>query len=447
MKKRLILILALAFVVGISFAAYAEVQNVKVSGDILMSGISRDNYNLRKQINLVNGDKDSESLILSQIRLRVDADLTDNVMTTIRLINERNWGTQNTVTNNNDDIDIDLAFVTLKEFLYSPLSLTVGRQEIRLGNGLLMGNSRNYVAGAAAASSIAGVPTDLTLKKAFDAIKATLNYDPLVVDFVYSKIDENLNTQGITTGPNDDVNLYGINAKYDISKKTSVEAYGFAQTDSDDALTAGVDKPTRTYAVGALLSMNPVERLKTTAELAFEFANSRQTIGDEQDTKRNAVAFQILNSYALNTKYSPVIELDYTYLGNRWNSMYYDQPDVMNKIVYTLIPYTNLQALNLKGSMKPAEDITLMANWGYYRTGHKTRGFNAANANSDGTNYGAYVLTSERTLCTALDLTATYDYTEDVQFGLSNDWLFPGAAFNGKQDRAIQVIGTMKVTF
>jgi hypothetical protein len=36
MSRRLIVIVALAFVVGLSVAAYAEVQNVKVSGDLTM---------------------------------------------------------------------------------------------------------------------------------------------------------------------------------------------------------------------------------------------------------------------------------------------------------------------------------------------------------------------------------------------------------------------------
>ena len=48
MSKRLILVLALAFVVGIAVCAYAEVQNVKVSGDILLRGISRSNFSLNK---------------------------------------------------------------------------------------------------------------------------------------------------------------------------------------------------------------------------------------------------------------------------------------------------------------------------------------------------------------------------------------------------------------
>ena len=52
MSKRLILILALAFVVGITCAAYAEVQNVKVSGDITVKAVARDNFDLSKTRNI-----------------------------------------------------------------------------------------------------------------------------------------------------------------------------------------------------------------------------------------------------------------------------------------------------------------------------------------------------------------------------------------------------------
>ena len=47
MGKRLILVLALALLVGLTFsAAYAEVQNVKVSGDIIASGVLREHFGL-----------------------------------------------------------------------------------------------------------------------------------------------------------------------------------------------------------------------------------------------------------------------------------------------------------------------------------------------------------------------------------------------------------------
>ncbi|MFZ2602383.1 MAG: hypothetical protein WAX79_00055, partial [Candidatus Omnitrophota bacterium] len=94
MSKRLILILTLAFVVGISFAAFAEVQNVKVSGDITIGGVYRNNFDLAKPNAL--GDtarnpdtttltyRDTEKDFFSITRVRVDADLTDNVAVCVR---------------------------------------------------------------------------------------------------------------------------------------------------------------------------------------------------------------------------------------------------------------------------------------------------------------------------------------------------------------------------
>ncbi|MFZ2937328.1 MAG: hypothetical protein WA066_01315, partial [Candidatus Omnitrophota bacterium] len=85
MSKRIILILTLAFVIGISFAAFAEVQNVKVSGDITIGGVYRNHFTLAKTP--VNGSTpgyeatytSKESDFLTITRVRVDADLTDNV--------------------------------------------------------------------------------------------------------------------------------------------------------------------------------------------------------------------------------------------------------------------------------------------------------------------------------------------------------------------------------
>jgi hypothetical protein len=54
-----------------------------------------------------------------------------------------------------------------------------------------------------------------------------------------------------------------------------------------------------------------------------------------------------------------------------------------------------------------------------------------------------------------IDAKLTYDYTEDVQFGLLAGVFLPGAAFVDREDRttstgkspASEVIGSMKVTF
>jgi len=211
MGKRLIIVLALALVAGLVFSpVYAEVQNVKVSGDITASGVARSHFGLRYQ---TDGDKSAlkQTFLMTQTRVRIDADLTDNVMATVRLINERIWNGQNDTEsgNNNTNIDLDLAYVTLKEFLYSPLSLTIGRQEISFGNSLVIGKS-------GAASGTTSIPTDLSKRAAFDAIRATLDYDPLVVDLVYAQVKQS------TTTDRDTISLAGVNATYTLNSKVNV---------------------------------------------------------------------------------------------------------------------------------------------------------------------------------------------------------------------------------
>jgi hypothetical protein len=47
-----------------------------------------------------------------------------------------------------------------------------------------------------------------------------------------------------------------------------------------------------------------------------------------------------------------------------------------------------------------------------------------------------------------LDLTLTYDYTEDVQFNLLSGMFVPGGAFIDQNSHiATEVVGSMKVTF
>ncbi|MFH1492288.1 MAG: hypothetical protein ABIE81_02970, partial [Candidatus Omnitrophota bacterium] len=149
MGRRLILILTCALVVGLAIPAFAEVQNIKVSGDIKVTGVNRGQLDLREASD-ENELDDTISAMLSTVRLRVDADLTENVSTTVRLINERVWGelynensqdaTSGSSTIGQDAlVELDLAYLTLKEFFYAPLTVIIGRQPLRYGNGLIIG--------------------------------------------------------------------------------------------------------------------------------------------------------------------------------------------------------------------------------------------------------------------------------------------------------------------
>jgi hypothetical protein len=94
-----------------------------------------------------------------------------------------------------------------------------------------------------------------------------------------------------------------------------------------------------------------------------------------------------------------------------------------NSIVNALFPQTNVQAINVIGNIKPTEDLTLSANYSYYMLAQKIDVLYSV--------YDYYVMNSDKkSLGSALDLTASYDYTEDVQLGLTFGYFNPGTAFD-----------------
>lgn len=467
MGKRLIVVLALALLVGLTFsAAYAEVQNVKVSGDLTVLGVMRNNFDLHNSSTTPAAPKedDASRFFSTQTRVRIDADLTDNVMATVRLINERRWNTQGTTSNSN--INLDLAYVQLKEFLYSPLTLTIGRQELRFGNQLIIGNSGAYDLTVAAAgnANLNGLPADLTYQHAFDALRATLNYDPLVIDLVYAVLKHGAFATDTTNA--NDITLMGFNAKYDITKMVSVEAYYWNKKSKDGVVNIDENKTLpgkkdTVNTIGTLLSITPIPDLKTSLEAAYQFGSNNSKDDPGVSPIRKAFALQAMADYTFSKcNMKPSIGASYTYLSggkedhrSSWDPMFYNER--LNNIVYAILPFTNMQAINIKGSVKPMEDVTLLGNFGYYRTVASTD--QAENLDSPAFGGDAFNVTNKKALGAALDLTVLYDYTEDVQFGLTGGAFWPGQTFTrgvtsgsdaGSGRRmANQLIASMKVIF
>jgi len=444
MGKRLILVLALALLVGLTFsAAYAEVQNVKVSGDINILGVARNDFNMGNSAT----PKLNSRFFATLTRVRIDADLTDNVMTTVRLINERDWTAED---NSNTDIDLDLAYVTLKEFLYSPLTLTLGRQEINFGNSLIMGNSHNYNYTSGTGTTGSNLPVDLSERKAFDALRATLNYDPLIIDAVYAKLT---NSNSITSDKSAD--LFGVNVSYDLTKKINVQGYIWDKKDKTVDVTNS--KRDNVYTVGALVTVKPVQDLKTSLEAAYQFGNVRNAT---DSTSRNAYALQAMADYTFSkVKFTPAVGAAYTLLsgprkgGNTtgakaetgWSQMFYDQR--LGNIAYAILPFSNLQAIGVHASAKPVEDVTLTANLTNFRL---AEGFDGTSSTPTitGLDGNAITLTDHRKdLGNELDITGLYDYTEDVQLGLTWGYFAAGKAIASSRGNASELIGSVKVTF
>jgi len=455
MSKRLIIILALAFVVGLSLAAYAEVQNVKVSGDLTVYGLSRKPYTSPTLDN-------TESAMASIVRVRIDADLTDNVIATVRLLNERYWG--NEINNagagaKNSDIDLDLAYVTMKEFMYSPLTLTVGRQELHFGNDMIVGDpdTNNAVSTASPFNGVGAAwprDPDLSARKAFDAIRATLNYDPLVIDLVAAQVRKT------TLNIKDDESLYGVNAGYAVNKKNNVEAYWFERKiGRDNTLITNHNKVDTTDNIGGRIVSRQIENLIYQLEVAFQFGTRVNAATPTKITqKRRAWALETAATYDLKNvkriaKYSPTLTMLYSYFsGNRgssekantaWDPMYENQTS--GNIVNLLFPQSNAHILGGILSVKPVEDVTLK---GEYYAYWWDKVFSNGQVAGSALTADPLTMTNSKFAGQEIDLTAKYDYTEDVQFSLMGGIMLPGNSFDKvNRGAAKEVIGSMKVTF
>lgn len=446
MHKRLIVLLALAFVVGLAMSAYAEVQNVKVSGDLTTYGIARSNFGLNKDA----GQKRERS-ILGIVGVKVDADLTDNVMTTVKLISEDRWGPQND-TATSTDVDIELAYVTLKEFLYSPLTISVGRQELHYGNDMIIGAVGTNR--TAPASSILNGTHDAALspRHAFDAIRAVLNYDPLVIDVIYSNIRE-----GVVTVA-DDQTLYGLNAHYKVSSDTSAEGYFFSKFTDKYGTTGATNAETdATYVLGGRIGgVKNKENVDLGANLEAAYQFGKYNDGTRVSDRRAWAAEAALTAGMKNVKYTPAFtalaayfsgkkapgvttEESKTYRG--WDPMFENQK--FGDIANSQFAQTNARLVGGIADLKLTEDVSLKGELYFFwwdmpfvDGGTITNGVDT------------FKMTGKRYAGSEVDLTATYNYTEDVQFGLLGGIFVPGRSFdNANNNAATELIGSMKVTF
>ena len=236
-----LLMSALPIAALIAVPAFAEVQNVKVSGDIDSKAISRNQYDFSNGNSNGNPQpgttsyNDQDTWFMTTARIQIDADLTDNVSTSVRLLNERDWDVEAAPTT---EIAIDLASVKMKEMFYAPLTLTIGRQNIRLGTGLVVGDPDTNDT----AVNNAIIADDLSARKSFDAVKATLDYNPLTVDLIMAKINAGTiaratTVEGIRT--KDDIDLYAINAAYKFNQYNS-EIEGYLITKIDQSIGTAV---------------------------------------------------------------------------------------------------------------------------------------------------------------------------------------------------------------
>ncbi|MFA5145991.1 MAG: alginate export family protein [Candidatus Omnitrophota bacterium] len=478
-----VLALALCFMVS---GAYAETQSVKVSGDLAIRGFYRDSYDYvsKPAEDVAAGlgtrtgiQQSNQDWIMSTAEVQVEADLTDNVQTVIRLANQRDWNVKakniqsdttlapnglGGYTDNPDefDVELELAYVTLKDFIYSPLTVTIGRQNLWFGKGFIVGSNLNNTDPTGAIQA-----QEYSVMTAFDAVKAVLDFDPWTITGVYSKIAEN------AVQASDDVDLWGANVGYKFdSYKAEAEGYWFWKRDRSIEDWVGSKARNEVHTFGLRGSVDPIEAFTVAAEGAYqcgEYLGSRLQINDRS---RSAWALDISGECRYFTEkfaWKPKIGAEWVYYsGNKaeespagaggtfkgWDPMYRGKFDsAIREFVgkfYTTNQYptrsgqlqssadasfTNQHQVIFVGSLQPVDSLTLKANYNLF---WNAKQYIYNDSDSDG-----YVGSE-------IDLQANWDYTEDVSFGILAGWFFPGEVYGGGNDEvASDVVGTVKVSF
>ena len=447
MSRKLIIAMA---ILSFAFAGtiFAAVENIKVSGDINTEAVTRD-------LGFGSGDESSDQYLLSQIRVRLDADLTEGVSVVIRLLNERVWGQANEGYADDTSLELDLGYVELKEFIYQPLTLIVGRQDLRFGNALIIGDpdTNRYVATTALTNTTFA---DLSMRKSFDAVRGVLDFAPWTVDLIFAKVEEN------TANVKDDVTVIGANAAYDWSSYNGVtEAYFYSVNNSPDSdnTTSAADSKDKVYVLGSRAQADLNDNLTLGLEGAWQMGDYQVSASDHRHL--NAFAVQVMAEYRLLDEKNTRLGMNYTYLSgdngkdvdsayNGWDPLFEDQSP--GEVINILFDNTNMQYWKLSASTMPREDITVGIDYIYARLAQNSTSGTIGNTDTDHTatkNFSSIsVNEGDKEVGHEIDLSAVYDYTEDVQLKLVSGWLIPGNLFADANDNVgYSIRGGINVNF
>lgn len=458
--KKVWLIVALATLAGSAISTFADVQNIRLSGDIRIRGYYQAN---------VDGDSDDDqfdqrdSYISQRTRVTVEADLEDHVLVVVTLKAEGLWGANNQTDDIEDgsgagsadgedssdlinrrwDLGITEAYVQFNEMFYSAATLKLGRQYLHYGRGLI----------------ISSVEQEYN----YDAARLVLDFYPLTLDLVYATMIENspFGTQSLFSSPND-AHLVFVNARYEMTDSVikDIELYYGWLINSRDPSTAKRVPPSTgggsPMIVGIRSDINLTENFETWVEGAYEWGP------DGSGTYDETIQAWLANVGARFTfkdvEWTPAINANFIYAGGGGSDSqhafrpWFDYVDGYNGYVFSPA-LSNIMIFNLGVSCKPSENTTV-ALQGYYYYAVDTIPGNpgvglVGNSNVDNGGLGYSPSGSSHSYGYEVDGIIGYDYSKDVRFQLVYGVFIPDNAFTVYSSDSIahEVRGEVNVRF
>jgi len=451
--KRITMILAALMLVAIAAPSFAAVENVKVGGEIVIQGIYRNNFDFMKKLDPAGSAADGNSYYYTAARAFISAELSDRVSAMIRFVDERDWNRTTGIDVAGRVVTTDIAYIKIGDLLLPNLNLTVGRQEIQMGDGLVVGSSYNAGNNAIAAS----YSYDYGVQKAFDAVRLDYAFAtvPINVSVFKAKIQEAYNNQFLALGfglgafDYNDSDLIGLDAVW-TAEKFSINPYYVNLTLSNGPLGTGQSSNVlATYGLRA--TVNPIEALALSAEYAKQSGTNKNFI---PNADYEGWAFTFGAEYKFANSMSPVLSFGY----NDFSGQKVTATDIkawvpvfpsniasrVGKIGYAAIfpggegafgigPGSGVKVYKIGFGIQPVEKIALSLDWFTMKANEKPAGFKNGVGNE-------------------IDLGVNYAYSEDLSFGLDLGYFMQGkyieqvvgSAFD---EHAWQAVASMKVAF
>jgi len=390
---RYMTLITLALLVAVCVPALAELQNVEVGGSLRIRG------------NVFEMDKawtmTDTAFTEMRTRLSVKADFTDQVSAFIELDSYDIWGedfrSANYVTGldaraaSGNDVEMYQAYIDAQKLWGTDLSARIGRQEIKLGSGWLVGTND-------ANSFFTGL--------SFDAIRLDYATDMFSVTALDAKLAETLGDFG-----DDDADLYAIYASYLGFEDITIDAYWMYV--KDDVALIGTESDLHTVG---LRGAGKVGAFDFEAEAAYQFGEAKfpdtkflwWTV-DDNDVDYDAWACNLEAGYTFDVSYQPRVFLGFAYLEGAgddslaFNRLFSDWE--YSQFLDTSGDMSNMFVYRAGVSAMPTESIKLALNVSYLV---------ADEVDSGGWWFWSWK--NDDTMGWEAGLSGSYQYSEDLGF-------------------------------